>query len=154
MSIIHEALKKVQNSLKISPPPETVPLTVASAKGDTKGGWKIIVLVLLAVAVLTAGYMYWQGRPRPSLPKTKPHPPVQAQVKAEPKAELEPKPAHADTLNIHGIMSDPKGNVVLIDDGIYAEGDEVNGVKIVKITLDGIVVLKDGKEETIRVGQH
>lgn len=162
MSIIHEALKKVQNSLqdKISSPPRlggAEPLTVVPAEGEAKsgakGGWKTLVLVLSAVAVLTAGYVYRQGRYEPP-------PPVQVNAapvpQPEPKTETkpEPKPEHADTLNIHGIMSDPNGNVVLIDNGIYAEGDEVRGVKIMKISLDGIVVLKDGKEETIRVGQH
>ncbi|MBI3314651.1 MAG: hypothetical protein HYZ86_01740 [Candidatus Omnitrophica bacterium] len=144
MSIIHDALKKAQNGLqdKTPPPPRpggAKPLTVAPA-----------VLILLAAAVLTAGYVYRQGAPSPvpysSVPKIEPLPLL------EPKAE--PRPEHADTLNIHGIMSDPNGNVVLIDNGIYAEGDEVQGVKIIKISLDGIVILKDGKEETIRVGQH
>ena len=158
MSIIHDALKKVPNGVQNRASPVVGrPLTSPGAKG----GWKIIVLILSAAAVLTAGYVYWSC---PSVPKTEPPPPRQGGVNAaplpppKPKAEsqptTEPKLEHADTLNIHGIMSDPKGNVVLIDNGIYAEGDEVNGVKIVKITLDGIVVLKDGKEETIRVGQH
>lgn len=174
MSIIHEALKKVQNSLQdqIPPPPRlggTEPLTVVPAEGEAKngakGGWKTLVLVLSAVAVLTtAGYVYRQGAsspaPHPAVPKIGSPPPVQVnaapvpQPEAKAEAKPEPRPEHADTLNIHGIMSDPNGNVVLIDNGIYAEGDEVQGVKIVKISLDGIVVLKDGKEETIRVGQH
>ncbi len=159
MSIIHDALKKVQNGLQNRASPVVGrPLTSPGAKG----GWKIIVLILSAAAVLTAGYVYWS---RPSVPKTEPPPPVHVNAApvpqpephnggAEAKPKPEPKPEHADTLNIHGIMSDPKGNVVLIDNGIYAEGDEVNGVKIIKISLDGIVILKDGKEETIRVGQH
>ena len=173
MSIIHEALKKVQNSLqdKISSPPRVggaEPLTVAPAEGGTKNGpksgWKVIVLVLSVVAVLTAGYVYRQGAsspaPHPVVPKIGPPSPIQVNAVPapvpEPKTEAkpEPKPEHTDTLNIHGIMSDPNGNVVLIDNGIYAEGDEVQGVKIIKISLDGIVILKDGKEETIRVGQH
>ncbi|MDO8675885.1 MAG: hypothetical protein Q7K71_07230 [Candidatus Omnitrophota bacterium] len=156
MSIIHEALKKVQNSLqdKIS----------GGAKSGSKDGWKIIVLVLSAVAVLTTGYVYRQGAsspaPHPVVPKIGSPPPVQVNAVPAPvpetktEAKPEPKPEYADTLNIHGIMSDPNGNVVLIDNGIYAEGDEVQGVKIIKISLDGIVILKDGKEETIRVGQH
>ena len=168
MSIIHDALKKVQNGLqdKTSPLPPAVPLK----NSGTKGGWKIIVLILLAVAVLTAGYVYRQNAsspaPHPSAPEIEPPPPVQINAapvlqpeprnggaEAGPKAEPRPEYA-AGTLNIHGIMSDPNGNVVLIDNGIYAEGDEVQGVKIIKISLDGIVILKDGKEETVRVGRH
>jgi len=158
MSIIHDALKKAQNSLQGK-------TDGGAAKDGAKGGWKIIILILLAAAVLTAGYVYWQGRPSkntvaslpppvPSPPAKQEQPPPQGGVNATPEPKPEPRPAHADTLNIHGIMSDPKGNVVLIDNGIYAEGDEVQGVKIIKISIDGIVILKDGKEETIRVGQH
>ncbi len=55
------------------------------------------------------------------------------------------------TLNIHGVMSNGSNNLVLIDDQVYQEGDDVDGVKIVKISLDSITVISNGKEETIRV---
>ncbi len=62
-----------------------------------------------------------------------------------------PKPHVPQTLNIHGVMSNGPRNVVLIDDQVYQEGDEVDGVKIAKINLDFITVNNNGKEETIRV---
>ena len=48
-------------------------------------------------------------------------------------------------------MSNDTGNVALINDQIYQEGDSVDGVKIVKISLDSVTVINNGKEETISV---
>jgi hypothetical protein len=62
------------------------------------------------------------------------------------------KPPAPITLNVHGIMSDTKGgNLALINDQVYQEGDEVEGAKIVKIDLDSITVIINGTEQTIRV---
>lgn len=55
------------------------------------------------------------------------------------------------TLNVHGVMSNGSSNAVLIDDQVYQEGDNVDGIKIVKINLNSIEVINNGKEETIRV---
>jgi type II secretory pathway component PulC len=57
------------------------------------------------------------------------------------------------TLNIHGVMANDSGNLVLINDRVYQEGDTVEGAKIVKINLDSITIINDGKEETISVGK-
>ncbi len=161
MSIIHDALKKTQSGLQARsssvidrPPAPAVPLE----NSGTKRGRKIVVLILLVMAALSAEYMYLRARPSKNVVVAEEQPPVQVAVTPvpppEPRAEAEPKLESADTLNIHGIMSNPKGNLVLIDNGIYAEGDKVQDVQIVKITLDGLVVLRDGKEETIRVARH
>ncbi len=162
MSIIHDALKKTQSGLQarsssvIGRPP-------AADGGAAKRGGKIVILILLVMTVLPAEYMYLRARPlkdtvqQPLIQVNAmpaPAPVSQPELKTEPGSKAEPKVEHTDTLNIHGIMSNPKGNLVLIDNGIYAEGDKVQDVKIVKITLDGLVVLRDGKEETIRVERH
>ena len=59
----------------------------------------------------------------------------------------------AITLNIHGIMSNATGtgNLALINDEVYQEGDSVGGAKIVKINLNSITVIINGQEETIHV---
>jgi endonuclease III len=63
-----------------------------------------------------------------------------------------PVPAHAPAiLNIHGIMANATGNLVLIDNEVYQEGDEVDGAKIIKINLKSVTVNIDGKEEKIPV---
>jgi len=55
------------------------------------------------------------------------------------------------TLNIHGIMANASGNLALINDQVYQEGDSVGGTKIVKINLDSITVIINGVEEKIHV---
>jgi hypothetical protein len=61
------------------------------------------------------------------------------------------KPGLPSTLNIHGVMSNGSNNLVLINDQVYQEGDEVDGIKIVKINLNTITVINNGKKELIRV---
>jgi len=56
------------------------------------------------------------------------------------------------TLNVHGIMANTSGgNLALINDQVYQEGDEVDGAKIIKINLNSITVDIGGREQTIRV---
>jgi len=57
----------------------------------------------------------------------------------------------AETLKIHGIMADAKGNLALINDQVYQEGDEVDGAKIIKIDLNSITVNINGTDKTISV---
>lgn len=59
--------------------------------------------------------------------------------------------AQPHALNIHGVMSNGPKNLVLINDQVYQEGDEVDGVKILKINLDSIRIINNGQEETIQV---
>jgi len=63
------------------------------------------------------------------------------------------KTAAPVTLDIHGVMANGTSNLVLINNEIYQEGDEVEGVKIVKIDMDVITVNNKGVEQTIRVGK-
>jgi type II secretory pathway component PulC len=56
-----------------------------------------------------------------------------------------------ETLNIHGVMANGSKNLVLINDQVYQDGDEVDGIKIVKINLDHITVINNGEEEQISV---
>jgi len=55
------------------------------------------------------------------------------------------------TLNIHGVMSNGPTNLALINDQVYQEGDEIDGIKIAKINLKSITVIDNGKEKTIPV---
>ena len=50
-------------------------------------------------------------------------------------------------------MADDRGNLVLINDQVYQEGDEIDGAKITKINLNSITIINNGKEETISVGK-
>jgi hypothetical protein len=86
----------------------------------------------------------------PTVPAAKPS--LSAPAPANMPASAAGTPASAPgTLNIHGVMSQGSRNIVLINDQVYQEGDEVNGVKISKIDLKSVTVINNGKEETIRV---
>lgn len=55
------------------------------------------------------------------------------------------------TLKISGIMASGDHNIALVNDKIYQEGETIEGVQIIKINLDSIVVLNNGQEQTIEV---
>lgn len=54
-------------------------------------------------------------------------------------------------LSINGVMTHGTQNLVLIDGQVYEEGEEVDGVKIIKITSKGATVLENGTERFIKV---
>jgi hypothetical protein len=72
-------------------------------------------------------------------------------VSAVPAVASIPPLTTPETLNIHGVMSNGKSNVVLINDQVYQAGDDVDGVKIIKVDLDYITVDNNGHEEKIKV---
>ena len=52
---------------------------------------------------------------------------------------------------INGTMTRGEQNLALIDGQIYEEGDEVDGVKLIKITPKGVTVLENGEERTVKI---
>ncbi|MDE2222638.1 MAG: hypothetical protein KGK03_06165 [Candidatus Omnitrophica bacterium] len=87
---------------------------------------------------------------------TAPLPPL-AKIKVGPAAKSDAAAAGQTAvtqnapLNIHGVLAGGSKNLVLIDDQVYQEGDEVDGIKIVKISLNAITVINNGQEEIIPV---
>ena len=77
--------------------------------------------------------------------------PAAAPVAVQTAAPVTVPVAPSITLNVHGIMSDARGNVALINDQVYQEGDDIDGVKIVKINLNSIIVNDNGVERKIPV---
>ena len=59
--------------------------------------------------------------------------------------------APSSRIIVNGVMTHGAENLVLIDGQVYEEGDEVDGVKILKITSKGITVLENGAERFIKV---
>ena len=206
MSIIHDALKKVQQGLasktediEVIPPatkpntsayiydtpapagvetlPES-PLEVIAPKAPIQNKIKS-ALALICALVITAGstlFIYQQFRNyipmaqrmakksinqlmhKEEIPDFKTQTP--SELKPLMKLTVNPpvsspastiKPPAPTTLSVHGIMSGSTGNLVLIDDQVYQEGDEVDGAKIIKIDLDSITVILNGQEQKIRV---
>jgi hypothetical protein len=52
---------------------------------------------------------------------------------------------------INGTMTRGEQNLALIDGQIYEEGDEVDGVKLIKITPKGVTILENGEEHVVKV---
>lgn len=202
MSIIHDALKKVQQSLtpKIDeapvPPSGTTPKgstylyaspppieTLTPAKGESahlkipvQNKIKTILVFICAMLItgLSLWYIYLQFRQ--NIPQVKrfaktsfyhlihkeqlPDFKTRSPADLKPLAQLTINPSTITpstqaatplTLNIHGIMSNARGNLALINDHVYQEGDDIDGAKIVKINLDSIMVNINGTEKTILV---
>jgi hypothetical protein len=191
MSIIHDALKKVQQEL--TPKTDEAQANSSTATQNTspyvdekpaeveilqKPSMQIkiksvfILCCALMITLASAIYVYQQlqtnipkvqsfakdsfekiiHRQMPfSFKKKTPDLKSLAQITVNPPSSskiFKPRPI---TLNIHGIMSNATGNLVLIDDQVYQEGDVVDGAKIIKINLDSITVDINGTEKTIPV---
>ncbi len=182
MSIINDALKKVQQGLDnntpanpfadTAPAAEPVaqpsqPVTSTSTKAVVKNKIKSISVLIVATAITLASAIYiWQqvqiAAPyaQQSLSKLVHQTTKKTDIKAKqpeqlkPMAQLTITPTGESTqqtppLNIHGIMANASGNLVLINNNVYQEGDVINGVTILKINLDSITISNNGKEETI-----
>jgi hypothetical protein len=175
MSIIHDALKKIQLNSGIETLPRVAQQT-ANQKSPTQNKIKSIFTLGCVVAIVAASILYISQQFQSNIPKVKsllqkpsdqsirkeelPAPKVKAPENLVPPSPPPTNlPAIADTpktstpvtLNIHGVMSNDTGNVALINDQIYQEGDTVDGVKIVKISLDSVTVINNGKKEIIPV---
>jgi type II secretory pathway component PulC len=203
MSIIHDALKKVQqglnfksNKLPLNAPatPETtgyiyenpasaetiegVEQITAAPQASLKEQIKSALIVLGAIVIILTSALYIYQQFQINIPQVQRmakksfykliHKEEIPDFKTKSAADLKPlaqvtlapppntassqsKPAAPITLNIHGIMSNDSGNLVLINDQVYQEGDEIDGAKITKINLDSITIMNNGAEQTILV---
>jgi len=201
MSIIHDALKKVQQSLtgKTKEPPavpsgttakggtylfetpqapETLILNSDNKKPVVQNQIKSFFAFICASAIIAGSiwYLFQQFQiniPQiqrqakksfyqllhkeevPNFKNKKPEdlkPLGQITISPPVNAPANTTPTSAPiTLNVHGIMSDAKGNLALINGQVYQEGDEVEGAKIIKINLNSITVNINGTEKTIFV---
>jgi hypothetical protein len=195
MSIIHDALKKVQESF--SPKAEPAPVTPSAttpASGylyetppavetlppveqlgpDQKTPIKTKIkstiaatcalAITVAITIASIEYIYQQLQSiiptvqrlaKKSFMTLIHKKQLTKSVEIKPLAQFtipnKTKPTAPITLDIHGIMSNGSGNLVLINDQVYQEGDEVDGAKITKIDLDSITVVNNGVEQTIPV---
>ena len=204
MSIIHDALKKVQRNLASSKSDKTASpqqtenqqntgylyaapavenLTPADQpavgpKKSIQNKIKSLLAFICAIAIIVFAVRYALQQFHKDIPQVqklaqksfyklihnknlpnfktltpaKPKPLVQITVNSPvvPNTHQAPVPLK---LNVHGVMADGSANLALINDQVYQEGDEVDGAKIVKINLNSITVITNGKEKTIRIGE-
>jgi hypothetical protein len=76
-----------------------------------------------------------------------------AAVPAEEKPVVTAPSPTLPPINIQGVMNNGGESVALINDQIYEVGDEINGAKILSITVTAVTISMDGIEETIPVGR-
>ncbi len=53
---------------------------------------------------------------------------------------------YASAIEVSGIFLDAKGGVALVNGAMVTAGDTVEGAQVVKITSEGVVLLRDGQE--------
>ena len=171
MSIINDALKKVQTNINIntkptasatlrestttisSSMPEAVPIrkkTLASHQKKATGttSWtpqnRIILAVVILLLVSAAALVVLL----PKLTHTSAE--TNSLAKAAPSTPPPSLPSHPDR-KINGVMTTGQKNVVLINDTVYEEGEEVDGIKILKIYHNNVVVSENGQEKVLKV---
>jgi len=163
MSIIHEALRKVQANLQKQPQPVTKPASVAGAPPavpapvpvQVKRSPRILILLASGIIFAAAAYfIYTQYYSQIKIHVIVPAAHTAAQLLPQKTVVPVQHPvvdAPADALTVQGIMTNNGSTVALINGSIYEKGDEINGVKIIGITADAVTISRDGKEESIQI---
>ena len=200
MSIIYNALKKIQNEISqnrnkeksraplpaaghpLSQPPQETPVMNGGKHPSLKQSLIVAVIAIVGVVSAISGFtMLSQGRLRnkPVERKSAPVPPLVAAQSSNltqgPSAIVSSLPANttvfsssADnaTLNsapppppppppfpelkLNGIMYSADEKVVIINNNIVHEGDSLEGVKILEIHQDGVVLEFDGRRKLLK----
>ncbi len=172
MSIIHEALKKVQQTTSPGQPPRspavppgdnaTTPSSTAPAPAVptpltisllTVLGTAIfiILVILIKLAVETTQHpRLVSSQQKNAVPLQTEQAPPPAPTAPTPAATPTTKPtASEDPFRIEGIMDMGNKKVALINGNVYEEGQSVNGLLIVGIELNQITVMDNGARRVI-----
>lgn len=168
MSIIHDALKKLQNNKKAdefpSPPspqfetgpvsaqPDVTPTPASQPKVPTRVLIAALTLLSLTVAVIFFFLIKLAAQ-------TNVHPTLTAVQKstapAETTAPAASKPANAaaaqEAIKLEGIIEMGGRKLALINGGVYEKGQTVGGHVIQEIDETGIKVSKDDQTHTIPI---
>jgi hypothetical protein len=161
MSIIHEALKKVQQNFSAMPPAAdpaatpSQPVDAAAPQKPVPNVWMSLLSVLLVAGAALFLYSqclkHWPqirqlfNLPARTLPK------IALPKLSFPKAVSSPAVAKAapNAFNVQGVVTQNGHAVALINDRIYEAGDQIGEVKIVSISASAVTVLRNGVEETV-----
>lgn len=143
MSIISEALKKVENSS------ENRPQLLVSSEPGKKGFNRLMVFLLAAIAVgiafksLTAHRVTKQGNS--SVPETNQTALVPAPLQDE-KLLQKVRNLSASSFQLSGIALMEGKSFAIINGDIFKEGDKVEGAKLIKITKDKVTLDREGNQ--------
>lgn len=176
MSIIHDALKKVQTNLqeqeqsgpkrfeleplgggpltppqpKVEPAPRKITASgtaPAPRPKSPKGRLIFLFAALCAAAYIT----YTQYSPQIAPLKRS----IQSMARSVPAVTLpapSPTPvADPNVLKLEGVMNNNGAMLALINGKIYEEGSAINGAKIVRIGENTVTISRDGEEEVLQV---
>lgn len=77
-------------------------------------------------------------------------PPDPTKVKTAPP---KPKPNLSTTMKVTGIVWGDRRSRAVINDFVVQEGDEIAGAKVLSIQRDRVVLLKDGQEHVLKLGE-
>lgn len=176
MSIINDALKKVQQSLQHSrpsrhggpdpsSPPEAGPqntemmdqlsnLTPTGPKSAFSffKEWRdtAILLMCFAICIILFFLILYLFRQNPTVP-----PPKTAPASTAVQKRPEPPPVSAvpdqDGIIVTGVMKMGSENMALINNEIYEVGEMIDGARIITIEMDRVEIMKDGNIQVLRV---
>ena len=158
------------------PMPTLTPISSRDKSSPSPLWWAFLMIMILVAAYYTLPAMTSLKTMIPqtkhaALPSTAKHMPVVPAAPSKPLASIPVTGAPAaqasagnaaatptmesatpaEPLAINGVMASQGHNIALINGNIYQEGDEISGIKIVRIAVDAVTILRNGKEETVEV---
>jgi hypothetical protein len=167
MSIIHDALKKVQNGKQSSPdgngPVSGAPDASQPVPGPASDRPKepspaipkpvlislmaVVSIVVIALLFILLGLARQTSIHPTIVPET---PPLKVSVSVA--SPTQPAPP-LEQLKLEGIMNMGEKKVALINGSIYEEGQTVDGMTVVKVTESNVTVLENGVEKVLKIKQ-
>ena len=172
MSIISDALKKAENTRRITtedlkPKPQTEPNPLQQDLPGNKAAraHEQVGLALILVIALAAGWYLLSRKSAKTVP-TGQGPQFEAQKKVEavpnvpyegviyksenepppPAKPLPPEPSAPPILTLNGIMYSAQMRYAIINNGMFQEGDSVNGATVVRIDKDQVLFNYNGAD--------
>lgn len=155
MSIIHEALKKVQSNrsenTSIVAKTTAEKRTIPQQSKNSMHWWILLVSVLAGITIYN---LYEYTRTTREMSATKFYASQLSVVANEPGTSTAlPKPPQPkkDELILSGVVEMDGKNFALINNEFYEVGEKAAGRKITKITTDSVEILEKGKTRIIKV---
>ena len=161
MSIIYEALKKVERSVTLSPASSAPALGKPASRPHFF--WYLAFFFLLGACAIGVVFHFILAQSQPKLPTIatinpvpviakKPEPRPAPTVVAAPEPKIEEPPVSYLTLN--GVFFSNGEGYALINNEIVKEGDTIDGAQVVKVNADGVRLKRKDQEINLRVNKR
>lgn len=146
MSIIYDALKKVENpeiKPKVKPPLENLNLNSSKQSlqpKNSKAIYIVIPLVLVSIILLTKSIIgATSNKPTKVAPQT---PPATMKI-----------PSSTSRLTLNGIVYDNKRSYAIVNNEVVRIGDSIKGAKIIRILPKAVEFEVKGKTIILKSGE-